>query len=102
MNPMEAQKEEISKGAFDTVIDAVKEYKLRSVGCVWAFGIGASMLYNWTRPLPPSVKVIHARLYAQALTLSALVASAGVEMAFPNEVPEEDPNAYTPSARRHQ
>lgn len=99
---MESQKDEISKGTFDTVVDTVKAYKLRSVGCVWAFGIGASMLYNWTRPLPASVKVIHARLYAQALTLSALVASAGVEMFFPNEVPEEDPHTYTPSARRHQ
>ncbi|PWZ28748.1 hypothetical protein Zm00014a_043995 [Zea mays] len=53
----------------------VVEHKLRAVG-----GISSSIAYNWSRPnMKTSVKIIHARLHAQALTLAALVGSACVE-----------------------
>uniref|UniRef100_K3YWQ6 HIG1 domain-containing protein n=3 Tax=Setaria TaxID=4554 RepID=K3YWQ6_SETIT len=58
----------------------VVEHKLRAVGCLWLTGISSSIAYNWSRPnMKPSVKIIHARLHAQALTLAALVGSACVE-----------------------
>ncbi|CAL9109079.1 uncharacterized protein LOC135588056 [Musa acuminata AAA Group] len=58
----------------------VVEHKLRAVGCLWLTGIGSSIAYNWSRPnMKPSVKIIHARLHAQALTLAALAGAALVE-----------------------
>ncbi|KAG2651976.1 uncharacterized protein LOC120656273 [Panicum virgatum] len=58
----------------------IVEHKLRAVGCLWLTGISSSIAYNWSRPnMKPSVKIIHARLHAQALTLAALVGSACVE-----------------------
>ncbi|CAN6232267.1 unnamed protein product [Urochloa humidicola] len=58
----------------------VIDHKLRAVGCLWLTGISSSIAYNWSRPnMKPSVKIIHARLHAQALTLAALVGSACVE-----------------------
>ncbi|KAM0948522.1 putative hypoxia induced protein [Dioscorea sansibarensis] len=58
----------------------VVEHKLRAVGCLWISGIAGSMAYNWSRPnMKPSVKIIHARLHAQALTLAALAGAAVVE-----------------------
>lgn len=35
--------------------------------------------YQWSRPIPASLKVIHSRVYAQAITLGALGAMAGLE-----------------------
>ncbi|KAL5212102.1 hypothetical protein ABZP36_022949 [Zizania latifolia] len=58
----------------------VVDHKLRAVGCLWLTGISGSIAYNWSRPnMKTSVKIIHARLHAQALTLAALVGSAMVE-----------------------
>ncbi|WOL03301.1 hypoxia induced protein conserved region containing protein [Canna indica] len=58
----------------------VVEHKLRTVGCLWLSGIGSSIAYNWSRPsMKTSVKIIHARLHAQALTLAALAGAAVVE-----------------------
>ncbi|XP_008778373.1 uncharacterized protein LOC103703614 [Phoenix dactylifera] len=58
----------------------VIDHKLRTVGCLWLSGIGSSIAYNWSRPsMKPSVKIIHARLHAQALTLAALAGAALVE-----------------------
>jgi len=50
-----------------------------TIGGLWASGIGASMAYQWKGGSSTSVKMIHSRLYAQALTLSALVSAAGME-----------------------
>ena len=36
--------------------------------------------FQWSRPIPTSLKIIHSRVYAQAITLAALGAVAGVEM----------------------
>jgi hypothetical protein len=40
----------------------------------------AQQIYQWSRPIPTSLKVIHSRVYAQAITLGALGAVAAVEM----------------------
>ncbi|KAH7537642.1 hypothetical protein FEM48_Zijuj03G0114500 [Ziziphus jujuba var. spinosa] len=55
----------------------VSEHKLTSIGALWASGIGASLAYSRTRsPLKPSLKLIHARMHAQALTLAVLSGAA--------------------------
>ncbi|KAL0003473.1 hypothetical protein SO802_017254 [Lithocarpus litseifolius] len=56
----------------------VSKNKLTSIGALWASGIGASLAYNSrTRsPLKPSLKLIHARMHAQALTLAVLSGAA--------------------------
>eukprot|EP00897_Mesotaenium_endlicherianum_P010052 jgi/Mesen1/9075/ME000578S08314 len=54
--------------------------KLKAVGGLWASGIAASLAYNMRKPGEKfSVKLIHARLHAQAFTLAALLGAAGVE-----------------------
>ncbi|THU67821.1 hypothetical protein C4D60_Mb05t28710 [Musa balbisiana] len=66
--------------SFESIRRWVVEHKLRTVGCLWLSGIGGSIAYNWSRPnMKPSVKIIHARLHAQALTLAALAGAAVVE-----------------------
>ncbi|KAI4332987.1 hypothetical protein L6164_017845 [Bauhinia variegata] len=57
-----------------TILSWVSEHKLASIGAVWASGIGASLVaHSTTRsPLKPSLRLIHARLQAQALTLAVL------------------------------
>ncbi|KAK1295214.1 hypothetical protein QJS10_CPA16g01535 [Acorus calamus] len=58
----------------------VVDHKLRTVGCLWLGGLASSFAYNWTQPnMKTSVKIIHARLHAQALTLAALAGAAVVE-----------------------
>ncbi|CAL0300106.1 unnamed protein product [Lupinus luteus] len=58
----------------------VVDHKLRTVGSLWLSGIAGSIAYNWSRPnMKTSVKIIHARLHAQALTLAALAGAAVVE-----------------------
>ena len=47
-----------------------REHKLRAIGGVWVTGMGASMAYNMTQKhLGPMTKLVHSRVYAQALTL---------------------------------
>ena len=36
--------------------------------------------YQWSRPIPTSLKIIHSRVYAQAITLGALGAVAAIEL----------------------
>jgi len=56
------------------------EHKLRAVGTLWATSLIGSFAYNFSQPgMKTSVKLIHARLHAQALTLAALAGSALVE-----------------------
>lgn len=57
----------------------VVENKLRSIGAFWATGLGGSLAYQWSRPIPTSLKIIHSRVYAQALTLGSLAAVAFAE-----------------------
>ncbi|CAK9328406.1 unnamed protein product [Citrullus colocynthis] len=69
-----------SKGKLESLRDWVSEHKLRTVGSLWLSGIAGSIAYNWSQPnMKTSVKIIHARLHAQALTLAALAGAAVVE-----------------------
>ncbi|XVF00317.1 hypothetical protein REPUB_Repub03eG0274400 [Reevesia pubescens] len=55
----------------------VSKHKLTSIGAIWASAIGASMAYTGARtPLKPSLRLIHARMHAQALTLAVLSGAA--------------------------
>ncbi|XP_016511529.1 uncharacterized protein LOC107828678 [Nicotiana tabacum] len=68
------------KNTLESVREWVVEHKLRTVGCLWLSGIAGSIAYNWSQPnMKTSVKIIHARLHAQALTLAALAGAAVVE-----------------------
>jgi len=44
-----------------------------------------SQAYQWSRPIPTSLKVIHSRVYAQAITLGALGAVASIEIYAQNK-----------------
>ncbi|CAD5183076.1 unnamed protein product [Musa acuminata subsp. malaccensis] len=69
-----------SPSSIESIRKWIVEHKLRAVGCLWLSGIGSSIAYNWSRHnMKPSVKIIHARLHAQALTLAALAGAALVE-----------------------
>ncbi|KAH9626133.1 hypothetical protein KSS87_016033 [Heliosperma pusillum] len=69
-----------SKTTFESARHWIVEHKLRTVGCLWLSGVTGSIAYNWSRPtMKTSVRLIHARLHAQALTLAALVGAAAVE-----------------------
>ncbi|XP_010259552.1 PREDICTED: uncharacterized protein LOC104598944 [Nelumbo nucifera] len=69
-----------TKSTMQSLREWVVEHKLRTVGCLWLSGITGSIAYNWSRPnMKTSVKIIHARLHAQALTLAALAGAAAVE-----------------------
>ncbi|KAG6531826.1 uncharacterized protein LOC122054264 [Zingiber officinale] len=66
--------------SFESLRKWVVEHKLRAVGCLWLSGIAGSIAYNWSRPnMKTSVKLIHARLHAQALSLAAVTVAAVVE-----------------------
>ncbi|XP_059648480.1 uncharacterized protein LOC132294588 [Cornus florida] len=69
-----------AKTTVESVREWVVDHKLRTVGCLWLSGIAGSIAYNWSQPgMKTSVKIIHARLHAQALTLAALAGAAVVE-----------------------
>ncbi|KAG6536122.1 uncharacterized protein LOC122023182 [Zingiber officinale] len=66
--------------SFESLRKWVVEHKLRAVGCLWLSGIAGSIAYNWSRPnMKTSVKLIHARLHAQALSLAAVTVAAVVD-----------------------
>ncbi|XP_027941846.1 uncharacterized protein LOC114195539 [Vigna unguiculata] len=56
----------------------VSNHKLATLGGLWASGIGASLVANsrTSSPMKPSLRLIHARLHAQALTLAVLSGAA--------------------------
>ncbi|XAR57072.1 hypothetical protein NMG60_11025087 [Bertholletia excelsa] len=69
-----------TKSTMESFREWVVDHKLRTVGCLWLTGITGSIAYNWSQPnMKTSVKLIHARLHAQALTLAALAGAAIVE-----------------------
>lgn len=70
-------------------------------GILWGTGITTSMAYQWSRPIPTQLKVIHSRIYAQALTIGALLGAAAIELYgaaqqqfFPQAVPEAAPRSW--------
>ncbi|CAH9073831.1 unnamed protein product [Cuscuta epithymum] len=75
-----ADSQSTPKSTFDSAKEWVSEHKLRTVGCLWLSGITGSIAYNWSKPnMKTSVRIIHARLHAQAFTLAALAGAAVVE-----------------------
>ncbi|CAA2945329.1 induced by hypoxia [Olea europaea subsp. europaea] len=53
----------------------ISKHKLTSI--VWASAIGASLAYSRSKtPFKPSLRLIHARMHAQALTLAVLSGAA--------------------------
>ncbi|GKD63084.1 putative hypoxia induced protein, domain-containing protein [Tanacetum coccineum] len=56
----------------------VSEQKLTSIGTIWATAVGASLAYTSSKraPFKPSMRLIHARMHAQALTLVVLSGAA--------------------------
>ncbi|MED6156052.1 hypothetical protein PIB30_011252 [Stylosanthes scabra] len=62
----------------ESVQSWVSEHKLTTVGALWASGIGASLIANSRArsPMKPSLRLIHARMHAQALTLAVLSGAA--------------------------
>ena len=48
-------------------------------GSFWATSVAAVLALEWSKPIPQSVKVIHARVYAQGAVLAGLAALAAVE-----------------------
>ena len=66
-------------GGLGSVATWIRDNKLRAVGAVWLGGVASGLAYNFSRPIPFQLKVIHSRVYAQAITLVALVGAAVVE-----------------------
>ncbi|ESW35599.1 hypothetical protein PHAVU_001G248400 [Phaseolus vulgaris] len=62
----------------DAVQSWVSDHKLTTIGALWASGIGASLVaYSCKKsPMKPSLRLIHARMHAQALTLAVLSGAA--------------------------
>ncbi|KAF5206625.1 hypothetical protein FRX31_003793 [Thalictrum thalictroides] len=56
----------------------ISNHKLTSIAAVWASAIGASLAYTQARAVPykTSLRLIHARMHAQALTLAVLSGAA--------------------------
>ncbi|XP_062216748.1 uncharacterized protein LOC133916885 [Phragmites australis] len=56
----------------------VEEHKLTTIGAVWATAVGASVAYSRKRApqRTTSLRLIHARMHAQALTLAVLGGAA--------------------------
>ncbi|KAL1549571.1 Hypoxia-responsive family protein [Salvia divinorum] len=74
-----AESSSLFKSKLESIREWIADNKLRAVGGLWASGVIGSLAYNWSQPGKPSVKIIHARLHAQALTLAALAGAAIVE-----------------------
>ncbi|PAN40973.1 hypothetical protein PAHAL_8G006400 [Panicum hallii] len=71
---MESKMERMSS----SVQSWVEEHKLASIGGVWAAAVGASVAYSRRRApqRATSLRLIHARMHAQALTLAVLGGAA--------------------------
>uniref|UniRef100_A0A0A9ENB0 HIG1 domain-containing protein n=1 Tax=Arundo donax TaxID=35708 RepID=A0A0A9ENB0_ARUDO len=71
---MESKMERMSS----SVQSWVEEHKLTTIGAVWTTAVGASVAYS-RRKTPQrttSLRLIHARMHAQALTLAVLGGAA--------------------------
>ncbi|XP_004491047.1 respiratory supercomplex factor 2 homolog C1565.01-like [Cicer arietinum] len=80
----------------ETIQSWVSKHKLAAVGGVWASGIGGTLLsYSRTRsPMKPSLRLIHARMHAQALTLAVLSGVAAYRY-YENYIIEPKPQVET-------
>lgn len=79
-------------GINETIADTrhwIAEHKLKAIGSLWATGVVGSLAFQWTRPIPTSLKIIHSRVYAQAITLGA-IGVAGVASFYDATGQKED------------
>eukprot|EP00850_Spirogloea_muscicola_P022949 SM000319S12277 [mRNA] locus=s319:39068:40023:- [translate_table: standard] len=70
-----------AESAMERARSWLQTHRLQAVGTLWASGVAGSIAYNhFKRPNEKlSVKIIHARLHSQFLTLAALGAAALLE-----------------------
>eukprot|EP00887_Chlorella_sp_A99_P003125 scaffold9.g3125.t1 len=66
--------------AFPNAIDWALSNRLSAIGYTWLGGVGTFLAYEWTRPTPMSLKLIHTRVYAQGITLAALCGLGALEV----------------------
>mmetsp|Transcript_1352 Transcript_1352/g.4676 ORF Transcript_1352/g.4676 Transcript_1352/m.4676 type:complete len:96 (+) Transcript_1352:92-379(+) len=62
-----------------TLMEWVLQNKLRFAGGVWGTGMLGGLAYNFGKKGPLSLKIIHTRVFAQALTLGTLAGIGLVE-----------------------
>jgi|Transcript_40275 hypothetical protein len=79
MGEESVQQQPAAASSFDETLEWIRENKLKAVGSIWATGVSGSLAYQWTKNIPTSMKLIHSRVYAQAITLGALGLAAVVE-----------------------
>ncbi|WCJ20009.1 Hypoxia-responsive family protein [Euphorbia peplus] len=61
----------------ESVQSWVSKNKLTSIGALWATAVGGSLVYSTSKtPMKPSLRFIHARMHAQAITLAVLSGAA--------------------------
>ncbi|KAG7666676.1 hypothetical protein Ndes2526B_g04846 [Nannochloris sp. 'desiccata'] len=77
--------DQVQNNASDSTVEWILNNKLKAIGYTWLAGISGSLAYQWSRPIPTSLKVIHSRVYAQAITLGALGAVAAIELYAQNK-----------------
>ncbi|KAK9124681.1 hypothetical protein Sjap_014283 [Stephania japonica] len=78
----------------DSLKSWVSEHKLTSVGAMWASAVGVSLIHSRRRwPYKTSLRLIHARMHAQALTLAVLSGAAMMHFFEKNKTGEEAENA---------
>ncbi|KAL3160919.1 hypothetical protein ABBQ38_009311 [Trebouxia sp. C0009 RCD-2024] len=80
-------------GINDTIADTrhwITEHKLKAIGGLWATGVTGSLAFQWSRPIPTQLKIIHSRVYAQAITLGAIGVAAAAEF-YDRNGKDEDP-----------
>ncbi|KAK7305947.1 hypothetical protein VNO77_43860 [Canavalia gladiata] len=88
----------IDRHNMEAVQSWVSEHKLTSIGALWASGIGASLVaYSHKKSaMKPSLRLIHARMHAQALTLAVLSGAAAYHY-YENRAVQPKPVADTPA-----
>ncbi|PRW60792.1 hypoxia induced conserved region containing [Chlorella sorokiniana] len=72
----------------------ILQNKLKAIFGFWATGLSVSLAYQWSRPIPTQLKLIHSRVYAQALTLAGLGIAGAVQwMEDSSSQPTQAPKA---------
>ncbi|KAK9720812.1 Replication factor C, subunit RFC4 [Basidiobolus ranarum] len=73
----------------------VAEHRYGIIGATWVAGMVVSGFYlSRQKYMTFSQKLVQARMYAQAITIIALTATAGISMVNKDETPRRIPDAY--------
>mmetsp|Transcript_4631 Transcript_4631/g.11718 ORF Transcript_4631/g.11718 Transcript_4631/m.11718 type:complete len:82 (-) Transcript_4631:678-923(-) len=62
----------------------VSQNKLTSVGSLWLTLMAGNIAYQFTRPVPLQLKLIHSRVYSQFVTIGAVAAIGLAEALDPS------------------